>query len=193
MPYWAMLHPPKLCCSLLSYAALYGATLYTSELWWTLLSHAAPYWATMRPTELYTAPTEPRYALLSYAAPFMTYAASYGATMHPYWAELHPCELPSFPALSELGRTLLRYCTLHPPELHCALLTELPCPLLSYYAQSGKRCTLLRRWMPEYQCRLHRPWCWWSARAVIIFANSREKKIKNGSIVMISGLGEYDS
>ncbi len=119
--YWAITHPYKLHCTLLSYDAAYWATLSRPiELCctplscaWILLSYNTPYWATLHPVELW-------WSLLSYS-------------LSPYWAILFPSELP---APSEQCCTLLSHGTLFRTELCCILLryaapTELHCTLLS--------------------------------------------------------------
>jgi hypothetical protein len=82
-PYWATLHPIKLCCTLLSYAepylsyalhpksyaALFWATLHPSELRCTLLSYDLPFWATLDPNELCWTLIELRCTLKKYISP----------------------------------------------------------------------------------------------------------------------------
>ncbi len=57
--HWAKLRPTEKHCTLLSYAAFYGATQHSTELRCTLVSYAAPLWA-----------TEQRCTFLSYVALF---------------------------------------------------------------------------------------------------------------------------
>jgi hypothetical protein len=98
--HWAKLHPTKLRCTLLSYAAPPWSTLHPIEQRCTLLSYAAFQWAMLHPIwtllhpKSYATPSELSCTLLSYAAPF--------------WAKLHPSEIS---------------CTL--PELRCALRASL--------------------------------------------------------------------
>ncbi len=90
-------------------AATYWATctlLYDAALSWaihcTLISGGEPNWSTLHPTKLC-------FIQLSYAAPYLSYAASKNYVA-PFWAKLYPSELRC--TLSDL-RCALR-ATLHP-------------------------------------------------------------------------------
>ncbi len=93
-PFWTMLHPTDLRCTLF-------------KLRRTLLSYGDPLWVTPQPTkmrctlsELRRKPTELRCTLyelrrtlLNYAAPFLSYPATYWATLLPFWSTPHSTEL----------------------------------------------------------------------------------------------------
>ncbi len=153
--FWATLQPCELHCILVSYTASFWDTLHPSEIHCILLRYTASFWDTMHPSEIH-------YILLRYTA-------SFWATLRPseqcrtLRARLHPTELRcthlSYYATSCLRSTLLsgathNWAVLHPEELSCTLRaavpywttlqpTELRCTLLSFYASSWLRSTLL--------------------------------------------------
>ncbi len=137
VPFWIMLYPYKLCCTLMSYDVPLWVMLYPYELCCTL-------WAILYHCELRC--TLMSYAtLVSYAVPLwamlyeypMSYAILLWAMLYPYelgyavtlWAMLYPSELQCC--------TLLNYAafcqwTLHPAELRLTLLLKLSYVLPSY-------------------------------------------------------------